>query len=201
MKQFSLILNLVLLLAVSFLFYKVFSTDKKQTNSAKIVSKDSSGNATASLAIAYVELDSLNENITFIKNKQQEFERKQRAIEEEWKSGMTGIQNRVAEFKRSTSAKTQQEVDKLQMELGQQQQNIEGKKQEQTQILSKESYSFLENIQKQLKEYMAEYNKDKKYQYILTSGSGADFMIYKDESNNITNDVIEGMNLKLNAKK
>jgi outer membrane protein len=201
MKQFSLALNLILLAAVIFLFFKVFSTDKKHISATKQNTKDSTASIGTSMEIAYVELDSLNENISYIKNRRQEFERKQKAIEVEWKSGMTGLQGRAAEFQRNAGSKTQQEAEKLQIELGKQQQIIEGKKQDQTQALSQESYAFLEDIQKQLKEYIAEYNKDKKYQYIFSSGGGADLMIYKDETNNITKEVTDGMNAKLNAKK
>jgi outer membrane protein len=52
----------------------------------------------------------------------------------------------------------------------------------------------MESIQKNLKQFLAEYNKEKKYQYILTTGSGLDYLIYKDSTLDITKDVIKGMN-------
>jgi Skp family chaperone for outer membrane proteins len=52
----------------------------------------------------------------------------------------------------------------------------------------------MENIQKNLKQFLSEYNKEKKYQYILTTGSGIDYLIYKDSTLDITKDVIMGMN-------
>ena len=35
--------------------------------------------------------------------------------------------------------------------------------------------------------------------YIFTTGTGMDYMVYKDSSMNITDDVIEGMNEKMKA--
>ncbi len=201
MKQFSLVLNIVLLLAVGFLFFKVFSKEKVQLSTTKSTVKDSTTASDLALPIAYVELDSLNENITYIKNRRQELERKQKAIETEWRNGMTSLQNRAAEFQRNASSKTQQEAEKLQNQLGQEQQTIEGKKQQQTQALSEESYTFLEDIQKKLKNYIADYNKDEKYKYILTTGNGMDYMLYKDDASNITKEVIAGMNELMNSKK
>ncbi len=202
MKQFSLFLNVFLIAAVAFLYFKVFSTTKKMENISKAVAKDSTDDKQPMhVAIAYVELDSLNEKITFVKNRRQEFERRQKAIENEWKNGITGLQNKASEFQKNAGSKTQAEAEKLQNELGLQQQQIEAKKQQLTQDLSQESYTFLEDIQKKLKKFIADYNKDKKYNYILTTGTGLDYMIYRDETNNITNEVIAGMNVILNNKK
>ncbi len=202
MKQFSLFLNVLLIAAIAFLYFKVFSSNKKVENISKTVAKDSANDIKEShVAIAYIELDSLNEKITFIKNRRLELEKKQKAIENEWRNGMAGLQNKASEFQKNAGSKTQAEAEKLQNELGQQQQQIEAKKQQLTQDLSQESYTFLEDIQKKLKKYIADYNKDKKYQYILTTGTGLDYMIYRDETNNITNEVIAGMNAILNSKK
>ena len=57
----------------------------------------------------------------------------------------------------------------------------------------------MDDIQKKLKEFLADYNKDKKYMYIFTTGTGLDYMVYKDSALNITSDVIKGMNIKLKA--
>ena len=42
-------------------------------------------------------------------------------------------------------------------------------------------------------------NKDKKFMYIFTTGTGLDYMVYKDTTLNVTNDVINGMNAKMKS--
>ena len=81
----------------------------------------------------------------------------------------------------------------------QQKDQIDGRKQELGQKLSEKSFQFMDDIQKKLKEFLADYNKDKKYMYILTYGSGLDYMVYKDTTLNITKDVIKGMNEKMKS--
>jgi outer membrane protein len=203
MKNFYVGLNILLFAAVAFLYVKVFSGNKSTVGISAAAIKDTSLLA-ATLnenAIAFVELDSLNEKISFIKNKRQELEKEQKGIETEWRNGMLGLQNRATEFQKKGKAITQEEAEKFQGELQQAQQQMEAKKQGLTENLTERSYKFLDDIQKKLKDFLLEYNKDKKYQYILTTGTGMDYMLYKDPLLNITDDVIKGMNIKLSSGK
>lgn len=199
MKNISIVLNAVLLLAVGILYYLHFSAAKSTTVKNK-TAMSASTVAGPRPAIAYVELDSLNEKITFIKTKRKELEAEQRAIENEWESGYRNLENQKNNFLKKGAAITQEEAQQFQGVLIQQQQQIDGKKQALSQKLSEKSYKFLEGIQKQLKDFLGEYNKEKNYMYIFTTGTGLDYMVYKDSALNITNDVIEGMNAKINGK-
>ena len=197
MKNVFLVLNVVLIIAVAILYYLYFSGNRNTVTKTKIVSPEivQSGNRAP---IAYVELDSLNEKITFIKSKRKELENEQKAIETEWEAGYKNLESQKNNFLKKGSAITQEQAQQFQGELMQQQQQVDGKKQALTQKLSEKSYKFLEGIQKQLKEFLEDYNKEKKYMYIFTTGTGLDYMVYKDSALNITNEVIEGMNTKIN---
>ena len=81
-----------------------------------------------------------------------------------------------------------------------QQQKIDTRKQELSQKLNEKSFGIMEGIQKKLREFLAQYNKDKKYMYIFTTGTGLDYMVFKDSTLNITNEVIKGMNEKMKAE-
>ena len=200
MKYLSLVLNIVLLAAVGYLFYVHFSG---KGHGSDLVKKEgmpfmADSNCFRS-PIAYVELDSLNENISFIKNKRKELEAEQKAIETEWENGYKGLQATKDNFLKKGAAITQDEYEKFQLQLMDQQQQIDGKKQSLNQKLGEKSFNIMEDIQRKLKEFLAEYNNEKKYVYILTTGSGQDYMAFKDTSFNITKDVIKGMNIKLKS--
>ncbi len=202
MRNLSLALNLILLAAVAFLYVKMFSGNKAKPTIASNIKLDSTGvQANKNIGIAFVELDSLNEKINYIKARRQELEGEQKAIETEWQNSYKSLENRKNEFLKRGNAITQQEAEKFQGELLQQQQVVDSKKQSLTQKLSEKSYKFMDDIQKKLKDFLIEYNKDKKYQYILTTGTGMDYMLYKDESANVTDDVVKGMNEIMSAKK
>ena len=195
MKQTPLYLNIILLLAVGVLFYLHFSgkpKENKKNESASVLGNKNSGG----VSIAYLDLDSLNENVSFIKKKRKELEAEQLTIETEWENGYRNLENQKNNFLKKGNAITQEEAQNFQASLIAQQQQIDGKKQSLTQKLNDKSVSLMGNIQKQLKSFLEEYNKEKKYSYILTTGNGLDYIIYKEPSLNITDDVIEGMNAK-----
>ena len=198
MKHFSTILSVILILAVAFLYYHVFANQKTNVGLAKkTTSSTASIKEAVHAPIAYVELDSLNEKIVYIKEKRKILEAEQRAIETEWQNSYRGLENQKNNFIKKGDAITQQMAEQFQGELIQQQQKIDEKKQVLTQKLSERSYKFMDDIQKKLKDFLAEYNKEKNYMYILTTGTGLDYMVYKDSSLNITEDVVNGMNEKL----
>jgi len=200
MKNFSLVLNMVLLAAVIFLYAKVFRSSINETTITKDIVRENIGENSARSGIAFVELDSLNEKILYIKNRRKELEAEQKIIENEWQNGYKGLENRKNEFLKRGNSITQQEAEKFQGELMQQQQQVDAKKQNSSQNLSEKSYKLMDDIQKKLKDFLNDYNKNKKYQYILTTGTGLDYMLYKDSTFNITDDVIIGMNKKMDGK-
>lgn len=200
MKNLSVVLNVILIAAVGFLYFYEFSGKKTQTVAAKLNNNYmASDSNTCRPPLAYVELDSLNENITFIREKRRELETEMKQIEQEQEEGYKGLQVQKDNFLKRGAAITEQEAQVFQGKLIDQQQKIDARKQEFTQKLNERSFSIMEDIQKKLKDFLTEYNKDKKYMYIFTTGTGLDYMVFKDPSLNITNDVIKGMNAKMKA--
>ena len=201
MRSYLIAVNVLLVAAVIFLFIKIYSpsTIVKSDSSYKVSPNNAGSLKNAS--IAFVELDSLNEKINFIKDRRKELEVEQKAIETEWQNGYRVLENRKNEFLKRGSSITQQDAEKFQGELLQQQQRVDERKQGLTQKLSEKSYKFMDDIQKKLKDFLNEYNKTKNYQYILTTGTGLDYMLYKDSTFNITADVIKGMNELMSTKK
>ncbi len=201
MKNLSLVLNIVLLLAVGYLYYYDFSGKKTKDVAAKLnsnlIASDNNGYRPP---LAYVELDSLNEKITFIKDKRKEHEAAMKVIEQEQETGYRNLQAQKDNFLKKGAAITQEEAEIFQGRLIDQQQKIDRKKQEQSQALNEKSFSIMEGIQKKLKDFLSDYNKEKKYMYIFTTGTGLDYMVFKDSTLNITDDVIKGMNAKMKSE-
>jgi outer membrane protein len=203
MKNLNTILLVILMVAVGVLYYLHFNTTPNKAD-AKPVAKTTeqvSNNDVQIPLIAFVELDSLNENITYIKNKRKELEAEQRSIEIEWENGYKDLERQRDNFLKKGNAITQEEAQQMQISLMSQQEKIDQRKQTKIQRLSERSYTAMEGIQEELKKFVDEYNSDKRYMYILTTGTGLDYLLYKDSTLNITDDVIKGMNEKLDKKK
>ncbi|CAN5739344.1 hypothetical protein BH11BAC4_BH11BAC4_21450 [soil metagenome] len=107
MKNLSIVLNAVLVIAVGILYYFHFSGKKTETKSKVIAPKVMNTETAGHTAIAYVELDSLNENITYIKNKRKELEAEQKKIETEWESAYKGLEAKKNAFLKKGDAITQ----------------------------------------------------------------------------------------------
>jgi outer membrane protein len=196
MKQFSLVLNILLVAAVGVLYYLHFSNSKKLAVTGNAPTgykqKDSCGDKIP--IVAYVELDSLNNNVTFIKQRKKELEAEQKVIAQEYENSYRALTAERDEFLKKGNAITQQEAETFQARLGQKQQEIEGTKQSKAQRLAEKGAKIMDDMQTKVRAFMKEYNKEKNYSYILATGTGLDYLFFKDSTLNITNDVIKGLN-------
>lgn len=199
MKHFSLILNLILLVAVGLLYYFHFSTPKKSG-----VAASQTNNATSSTqgsVIAYVEMDSLNNKVTYIKNKRKELEVEQKVIMSDYENAYKSLEAEKNNFLKKGDAITQQEAEEFQQKLMYKQQQVENNKQVKGQKLAEKGAQMMEDMQTTLKDFLDEYNQDKKYTYIFATGAGLDYLFFKDSAYNITNDIIQGLNEKMKPAK
>ncbi|NOT90135.1 OmpH/Skp family outer membrane protein [Ferruginibacter sp.] len=198
MNKLSVAINIILVAAIGFLYYYNFSgkTTKEVLSNIPSLSKNKEGYNNQN-KIAYVELDSLNENITYFKKRRKELEQLQKQIEAKISNDYRSLENQQNSFIQKNPNATPEQIQSIRAQLAQGQQDIEVEKQKKTQELNQKSFELMESIQKNLKDFLTEYNKEKKYQYILTTGSGIDYLIYKDSTLDITKDVIRGMNEKM----
>ena len=65
--------------------------------------------------------------------------------------------------------------------------------------MQEESSKRLQEVKKKIEEYLAAYNKDKKFAYIISNNP--DLIFYKDTANDITADIIKGLNQAYKNKK
>ncbi len=199
MKQFSFVVNIVLVAAVAGLYYLHFGSNKKLKAEGTVTNtyrqKDSCGDKIP--IVAYVELDSLNNNVTFIKLRKKELEAEQKVIANEYETSYRALTAERDEFLKKGNAITQQEAETFQAKLGQKQQEIETVKQKKAQRLAEKGAKIMEDMQNKVRVFMKAYNKDKNYSYILATGTGLDYLFFKDSTLNITSDVIRGLNAQM----
>jgi outer membrane protein len=198
MKQFSLILNILLLAAVGVLYYFHFSADKKPvaktadtfTSSASPL-KDSC--ATGHL-IAFIEIDSIYDNVDYIRQKNKEIESQQTSASNFLQSEAMKLENEKNEFLKKGNSVTQAEYETFEKAYIEKQKALEEKRQSQVQSLTSNRNQAMEGIQKNLRTFLDEFNGDRRYSYIFATGTGLEYMLYKDSAHNITPEVIKGLN-------
>lgn len=206
MKNLSLVLSSLAFIGVLILFGMRFSGDKNNSGSGSSapISRTVTGGGGR---IAYVDIDTLEANYEFLKNKKSEFTKRQQGMKAELERSAQQMQNDVANLQRKaqSGAMTESEMKSAEKRVMQMQQSLQAREQALTQQLMDEQEQFNKDLQTRLDKFLEEYNKDKRYDYILSySRSGS--ILYADKSLDITADVIKGMNnmsedIKDDAKK
>jgi len=200
MKQFSILFNIFLLAALGVLYYLHFSTGKTNNPVRKTLANSHKDTCSAGPGIAYVELDSLNNNVGFIKERKKELESEQKQILNEYESACRQQETEKNNFIKRGNSITQTEAEEFQAKWIQRQQELDATKQSKGQRLAEKGGKIMEEVQLTLKGFLNDYNKDKRYSYIFATGGGFDYLFYKDSTQNITNEIIKGLNERMNKK-
>jgi outer membrane protein len=189
MKKFSLILNVFLVLLVGYLYYLQFSSSKKIAAFSH-TPKDSSCNH--GNKVAYIDLDSLQSNYEYYKVLKNDFERRQTASNNEIANLQKRYQVRAMQLQQKGAAMNQQEQQAAMQEINRMQQDLQAKKQSLDNDLYNANSKMKEDILMKIQNFLKEYNKDGRYDYIFSYEPG--FMFYKDSTLNVTADVVKGLN-------
>ncbi|SHM95808.1 OmpH family outer membrane protein [Chitinophaga sp. CF418] len=168
--------------------------NKQGDNSPAAAAKDGSVASNSSFIIAYVDIDTVEAHYEYFKEKKSELEKKQQAIDNELQANVRALQNEAADFQRKANGMTQAEGEATQRALYNKQQQLEGKAQNMRSQYAEQENKFNEELQKRLNDFLAKYNSNKRYAYILSYRTGASNVLYKDEKYDITNEVIKGLN-------
>ena len=196
MKNISTILSIIALVLIGVLFYFQFSKGDQQ----KKVAVKADNNAAPSFAVAYFDIDSLQEHYEYFKDVSGDMKKKESAMNAELNDLTNKYQRTVRKWQEKGNNITQAEYESAQREVGLQQQQIQQRKGELEQEMQKLQVDRMSELRKQVEEFLKDYNKDKKYAYILSYEPG--FIIYyKDSAYNITGDLINGLNQQYKDKK
>lgn len=194
MKNFTLGLNVVIVIAVAVLFYLHFASAKKTEPTTPIAAQKT----TNSFKIAYFESDSLETGFEYYKQVSKELA----ASEQQKRNEILGQRNafveKVKEYQAKGQTMTQIEAAKANQDVEARQKQIQANEQTKSQEIQDERFKKLQDVKKKIEEYLKEYNKNNTYSFILSSSS--DLMYYKDSTYDITKDLIKGLNEKYNKK-
>lgn len=201
MKNASLILNMVLLVAVGVLFYLHFSSNSKKTEprfASSVQNEKNSVSAGSDFKIAYFDMDSINNSFVLIKNVKEELSREEEKINNELARLQKQYNDRITHYQGQSQSMSQVESEKANRDILQLQDKIRTTKQEMEQRYQNLYMRKMQDVKAKVEDYLKEYNKDKGYAYILAYEPG--FIFYRDSTLNITGDIISGLNEKYKTK-
>ena len=209
MKNLSSILNVILAIAVIYLYYLHL---KSPEIAAVSTTKNENVKETAKVPlqpgeikpskIVYINADTLFEKYQYVKEIKKETNAKQSRMESVYKEKAQLLQQDYMEYQQKASqgmisqdqAKTTEEdLSKRKTELD--------KMEEQINLLMDETQKKNQEIQKEINDFLKEYNKTGEYNYILAYTTIGGSILYASENLDITKDVVRGLNERYLDKK
>jgi outer membrane protein len=195
-KNLSLILNGVLIIAVGILFFLHFS--HKTRNSGSANSETSAG--IRDVTIAYVIEDSLLTRYQMFKDLSSDLEKKSAAMEKDFNSRGQSLQTEIENFKTTSGNMTMNQAKAVQDDLILKQQHLAQYQESLNQQLMAEQAKINDKLFQSVSDFLNVYAAQKGYQIVLNFKRGTG-MLYGTDTLNITDAVIEGLNAKYMEEK
>ena len=164
--------------------------------SAKIPNGAQAGN---NFRLAYFNLDSLESHYQYFKDVLDQVKSKENDMNAELSGMEKGFQKKISEWQKKASTMSQTESQEAQQEYAQMQQNYQSRKQTLQESLMKHNEDLKADIRKKIEDYLKEYNKEKGYNYIISYEANS-FIYIRDTANNITDDLVSGLNASYKKK-
>ena len=201
MKNLSLILNAVLIVAVGVLFYLHFSTSgsakpgpSSSTAGRSIIQPD--------VPIVFVNIDTLLNNYEYFKDMQDNLADRQSELEAELNNRSQQYEASAMDFQNKVQKGlvTRREAAELEQQLLQEQQNLLQLRDQLTMQLAEEEQVSNRKLINAIMEYLQVYNADQNYQFIFSNSFG-DNVLFANDQLDITYSVLPGLNEQYRAEK
>lgn len=193
MKNLSLILNAVLLVAVAVLFYLQFAKPGSSNADANTV-------ATGDVKLAFINSDSVMKHYDYFKVNRERLEDKAKKMDNDFRSRAQALQNEFNNYQRNLSNLTIGQAKAIEQDLANKEQNLQVYRQSLAQDLSNEQAKMNDELYTKVTGFLKSYGQEKGLSVVLKFDQTSD-VLYAGESIDITKDVIAGLNSAYQAEK
>ena len=196
MKNVSLVLNIVLIIAVGVLYYLHFAGSGSSANGGSNVSSASASGQ----RIVYINSDSVLKHYTYLEDISKVMEAKQTKLNNEFRSRAQGLQNEFNEYQRNVGNLTLSQAKSIEEGLAKKEQNLRMYEQSLSQELSEDQDKIRRQLYEKITDYLKEYGKANGLHVVLKFDPTSD-VLFAGDSLDITSDVIKGLNEKYKEEK
>lgn len=200
MKKLNLIINVVLVIAVGFLFFLHF---KSQPDSVKEESEPAKAASIldGNLSIAFIKIDTVLSNMSMYADLTDDLNSKQKKLESNFTSQYQAFEKEVSDYqsKVTKGLLTRREAQEVEANLGNKQMELENKRNNYLTELQEEGIVAQNKVINYIMEYLTEYNSDNRFEYIFSYSFGGN-LLYANNGLDITSEVLEGLNQKYAAE-
>lgn len=190
MKNLSMALNVILIIAVGFLYYKVYSGNNSKSNAVNPITVSAK-----SSNVFYVNADSLFDKYELYKQTKERLEKKEDSIKSLLENRSQALQAEAGQYQQQAQGMTDAQRQEIEGGLMKKQQSLIAMKDNLLGSLEKEQETLNDSINDHMQSYIKEFVKGKNITYILGYHRTGE-VLYANDSLNITNQLLEGLNKK-----
>jgi outer membrane protein len=192
-KNLSLTLNVVLLVAVAVLYYLHFSGRKAPaaapaTGTAAVANKDQK-----TTQYAYVNVDSLLNNYDYFKATRTQLEDRRKKLETEIAGRTRSLENEVVSAQRKANTMTLEQAQFTEQNLRRKEQELVRYQNDAARQLAEEEQKKNEELINNISLYLKKHTEDKPYKIVFGYSKGGG-ILYATDSLDITQEVLKGLN-------
>jgi len=204
MKNLSLLLNAILIIAISILYYFHFSNPQQSlvatdnTPTLQVAQPKDIKNS----SIVYINADSLFENYAYVQELKQEAEIKHAQLEAEFNTKAKKLQEDYAIYQQKLGQAliTPEQAKATEENLLKRKNELDQMEQRQAALLEDTQKKNI-IVQKRINEFLTAYNKKTGYKFVLTYTANGGSVLFANDSLDITKDVVAGLNAIYKQKK
>ena len=197
MKNLSIVLNVVLLIAVVVLYVLHFAGNSKSTGV-----QDGGVAVAADAKIVYINMDSLLSNYKQSRELNEAFLKKVEDNRTELNMKAKMFEQEVVAFQQkleNNGFMTRERAEQARADLMVKRQNLQKLDQELMETAQREQMELNNKLYTEITDFLREYNKKKGYQLILSTTLGGN-VFYAEEGFDITKDVVDQLNQQYEQK-
>ena len=198
MKHTNTIVNIVLAIGIIVLYILHFCGKDGDCPSSEKASASSVAVGSGQLPIAYINIDSLLQSYSYSKDLNEVLIRKRENAQATLTQKARQLDAEMQEFQRkheNNAFLSEQSFKSQQQALVKKQQDLQALEENLTQELVKEQQKMNEQLRDSIYKFLVTYNKDRKYQMIISNTMNDNIMV-ANPAYNITNDVVKILNSK-----
>jgi outer membrane protein len=188
MKNLSLVLNIMLLVAVGVLFYLHFSGSKGGSSAS-----GPNDTTSVNVKIAYINSDTVLKYYEYLKVNKQQLEAKTKKMDQDYRNRAIGLQTEIQAYQRNVNSMTLGQVRATEEDLGKKQQNLQMYQQSLTQQLMEEEAKLNKELYDRVTAFLKKYGQEKGLHVVLKFDQSSD-VLFGGPGLDISKDVISGLN-------
>ncbi len=188
MNKVLLIINIVLFIALGFLYYSFYS----KPQSPKVVkTTDTSLNH---IKLAYFDMDSLEKYYQYAKDTRNLLSVKKDAMESKLDKIRGDYTTKVNDYNKRGASMSQTEQSQMQEDLARMQNMYDQQQQSLSQEFQGEYMQKMLDLKNKIQDFLKSYSIQKGYAYVFATSSDDNVIYYKDSVRDITSDIVNNLN-------